>query len=253
MKKTSPTNTEVIDISFNQDKSVIAYNDESTGSQITYIEANGNIKFPVNSSKLFYQFGSLKNIEDLEFVNTSRVTDMTVMFDGCSSLLSVNLKSFDTSTVTDMTCMFYDSYNLTDINLSSFNTGNVTTMGAMFYNCCQLTNLDLSNFDISKVTIMNSMFWNCNNLQQLKINDLGTNENVEITISSIFLNCSNLTTTITIRSTKISNYCSMFLSAATRDGSLITVNYTSETEALVDKMIATKSTNSNVVKGIQVD
>lgn len=227
MKKTSPTNTEVIDISFNQDKSVIAYNDESTGSQITYIEANGNIKFPVNSSKLFYQFGSLKNIEGLEFVNTSRVTDMT--------------------------CMFYDSYNLTDINLSSFNTGNVTIMGAMFYNCCQLTNLDLSNFDISKVTIMNSMFWNCNNLQQLKINDLGTNENVEITISSIFLNCSNLTTTITIRSTKISNYGSMFLSAATCDGSLITVNYTSETEALVDKMIATKSTNSNVVKGIQVD
>lgn len=33
----------------------------------------------------------------------------------------------------------------------------------------------------------------------------------------------------------------------------IMVNYTSETSNLVDKMIKTKSSNSNVVKGIQVD
>ena len=41
----------------------------------------------------------------------------------------------------------------------------------------------------------------------------------------------------------------MFLRAATDPSSLITVNYTAETEALVDNMIATADSGSNVVKG----
>ena len=45
----------------------------------------------------------------------------------------------------------------------------------------------------------------------------------------------------------------VFYDVATKSGSKITVNYTSATSSLVDKMIATKSSNSNVVKGVQVD
>ena len=45
----------------------------------------------------------------------------------------------------------------------------------------------------------------------------------------------------------------MFGSVATKTGSKITVNYTSATSSLVDQMIATKSDDSNVVKGVQVD
>ena len=44
----------------------------------------------------------------------------------------------------------------------------------------------------------------------------------------------------------------MFKNAATATGSGITVNYTSETSSLVENMIATKSTGSNVVKGILI-
>jgi hypothetical protein len=63
-------------------------------------------------------------------------------------------------------------------------------------------------------------------------------------------------TMIIIKNPNISNYSSMFEGVAIQPGSQITVNYTSETEALVDKMIATKSSNSNVVKGklvVEVD
>ena len=45
----------------------------------------------------------------------------------------------------------------------------------------------------------------------------------------------------------------MFYGVATKSGSQFTVNYTSETSDLVDKMIATKVDTSNVVKGVQVD
>ena len=44
----------------------------------------------------------------------------------------------------------------------------------------------------------------------------------------------------------------MFNSAATASGAKITVNYTSSASTIVDSMIATKSSNSNVVKGIQL-
>ena len=66
-------------------------------------------------------------------------------------------------------------------------------------------------------------------------------------------NSTKFITSITIKNPKTTSYSTMFRDVATKNGSQITVNYTSETSELVDKMIATKSSNSNVVKGIQVD
>ena len=47
----------------------------------------------------------------------------------------------------------------------------------------------------------------------------------------------------------VNAYSYMFSSAATASGSKITVNYIASASTLVDKMIATKSSNSNVIKG----
>jgi len=44
----------------------------------------------------------------------------------------------------------------------------------------------------------------------------------------------------------------MLYNAATISPAKITVNYTAETSDLVDKMIATKSEKSNIVKGKQL-
>ncbi len=70
-------------------------------------------------------------------------------------------------------------------------------------------------------------------------------------MSGIFNGCSKLNTTITITGTKCNNYSGMFSDAATEDGSQIVVKYTFEASDLVDKMIATKSDNSNVIKASQ--
>ena len=56
-----------------------------------------------------------------------------------------------------------------------------------------------------------------------------------------------LTATITIRG-NVTEYDHMLTSAATRKGK-ITLNYTAETESIVDEMIKTKSKKGNVVKG----
>lgn len=44
----------------------------------------------------------------------------------------------------------------------------------------------------------------------------------------------------------------MFQDAAMYEGGKVTLNYTNETSDLVDKMITTKSDDSNVVKGVIV-
>ena len=113
----------------------------------------------------------------LENLNTSEVTDMSMMFEDCQRLTSLDLSSFDTQKVTTMKGMFKDCIALTTIDLSSFNTENVTDMSQMFYNCHDLTSLDLSHFNTQKVTDMTRMFSDCWALTDLDLGSFNT-ENV---------------------------------------------------------------------------
>ena len=68
----------------------------------------------------------------------------------------------------------------------------------------------------------------------------------------MFINCYSVVATITIRNSNVNDYSSMFSNAAIYSGAKIIVNYTSNTSSIVDNMIATKSSNSNVIKGNQI-
>ena len=67
----------------------------------------------------------------------------------------------------------------------------------------------------------------------------------------MFFNSPNAKASLNIYSNP-SDYTSAFDNAATASGSGITVNYSSATTN-TDAIIATKSSNSNVVKGVQLD
>ena len=101
--------------------------------------------------------------------NTSKVTDMSLMFSDCSGLTSLDVSSFDTSNVTNMGFMFYGCRSLTSLNLSNFDTTNVTDMHSMFANCGGLTSLDLSGWVISDATNTNDMFSGCGELNKIKM------------------------------------------------------------------------------------
>ena len=58
-----------------------------------------------------------------------------------------------------MSGMFYNCSSLISIDLSSFNTSNVKNMGGMFYKCSSLTSIDLSSFNTSKVNDMRWMYF----------------------------------------------------------------------------------------------
>ena len=202
---------------------------------------------------MFYQCFSLKSL-DLSSFNTANVTAMEYMFYVCSSLTSLDLSSFNTAKVTDMGTMFYGCSSLISLDLSNFNTANVTDMSSMFDSCSSLISLDLSSFNTANVTNMGGMFRRCSSLEKLNLSNFNTSK-VEFYNkydNSIFQLCPKLQTEITIMNPNVTeeNYKNMFDRAATEPNAKIIVNYTSETETLVDNMIKTKSSNSNVVKGI---
>jgi len=182
------------DVSHMKDKSVMAYiEDDGTGNDTykLHIQAKDKIYTNQDSSYLFNGFKNLTKITGMGYVDTSKTTSMYSMFNGCSSLTSLDVSSFDTSNVTDMGSMFSGCSSLTSLDLSHFDTSNVTTMGSMFSNCSSLTNLDLSNFDTSNVTNMRSMFWECSSLTNLDLSNFDTSNVTNM--YSTFSGCSSLT------------------------------------------------------------
>ena len=204
-----------------------------------------------NMSNMFSSCSSLPNL-DLSNFNTSNVTNMRWMFERCSSLTSLDLSSFNTISVTTMASMFFGCSSLTSLDLSNFNTSNATSMESMFSVCSSLTSLDLSSFNTSNATSMDSMFSSCSSLPNLDLSNFNTS-NVT-SMGSMFFGCSKLQTQINIMNPNMAadNYKYMFYNAATDPNAKITVNYIAAASTLVDNMIATKSSNSNVVKGNQI-
>ena len=214
-----------------------------------------------NTSEVIYMgnmFDGCRSLTNLDIrnFNTSNVTNMAAMFEDCSALAELDLSRFNTSSVIDMGWMFLGCQKLTSLDLSSFNTVNVTNMESIFSGCSSLTNLDLSNFNTSNVTDMGGMFNGCSSLEVINLDNLNM-ENVinfrAIALSGnkegMFQGCTKLSTTINIVSNVATNYGNMFYGAATSEGASIIVNYIADASDLVDNMIATKSSNSNIIKG----
>ena len=161
------------------------------------MENFGALNFDTSEvTNMFYLFdgcSSLKQIEDLDHFDTSNVTDMYGMFYTCKSLTSLDLSSFDTSKVNyKLDYMFRDCKNLTELDLSSFDTSNVISMYNMFSGCSNLKTLVLGeNFKTGNVTKMEGMFFGCEKLKSLDLSSFDTSK-VE-NMQAMFDNCFSLT------------------------------------------------------------
>ena len=176
--------------------------------------------------------------------------DCNYMFNNCNSLTSLDLSNFDTSKVTSMGSMFRDCYYLTSLNVSNWSTTNVTNMNQMFQSCESLTSLDVSNFDTSNVTDMSWMFFNCNKLTSLDLSKWNTSNVIDMSV--MFANTYSLSGSIIIMNPNTTNYDEMFINCSTEIGTKFIVNYKSGCQTMAQNMVNTKSSNSNVILGVQV-
>lgn len=172
---------------------------------------------PKDCGAWFWFFEALTTIEHLDYLNTSEVDDMRLMFSSCASLETLDLSSFNTekvkymyamfdgaknlrsiklpkgfigSSVTDLNATFKGCESLTELDLSGSNSENVKDMKAMFYGCRALSKLDLTDFKTGQVTTMENMFCICSTLETLDVSSFNT-ENVT-NMLGMFNNCSSL-------------------------------------------------------------
>ena len=186
------TATKSWDISEAGDGSVMAYvEDDGTGNSTYKVTIGGKGGIIANESMIGY-FGEFRNVTsiDLSALDTSEVTDMSIMFARCSILTSLDLSKFDTSKVTNMSAMFSKCSSLTSLDLSKFDTSQVTDMSSMFCWCNGLTSLDVSKFDTSKVTNMSGMFSICRSLTSLDVSNFDTSNVTDM--SGMFGTCMSL-------------------------------------------------------------
>ena len=112
------------------------------------------------------------------------------MFKGLTSIKEIDLSKLDTSLITDMTLMFCDCINLEKVTFGNKTISSITSMDCMFKNCINLTVIDLSIFDTSLVTIMKETFCHCQSLQSIDVSKFNTS-NVE-NMYDMFAYCYNL-------------------------------------------------------------
>ena len=100
------------------------------------------------------------NIYDLNFIDTSKITDMSLLFINC--MHNFDVSNWDVSNVTNMEFMFYKCSMFTGKGLENLDVSKVEDMRYMFYNCKNF-NCDLSNWDMSNVKNAGYMFYCCKN------------------------------------------------------------------------------------------
>lgn len=230
-----------------------------------YIIADGLIYANENASYYFNMI-NLNSLNNLAGIDTSYVKDADCMFYYAgynSQTFELDVTSLNTSNITNMNNMFaaagYNNRSFT-LDVSNFDTSNVIRMSSMFgttgYNS-KILNLDVSNFDTSNVTDMSWMFESAGHNSEefsLDVSKFDTSKVVDMSymFRQLSISSNKTKTSITIRNKNLESYDEVFSQTAYGEASIV-VNYTKETEELVDRMIATKSTGTNIIKGELVE
>ena len=129
-----------------------------------------------------------------------------MMFEGCSSLTSIDMSSFRTPDLYGLDRTFANCTNLKSLNISTLNTSKIRSgFQGTFKNCKSLESLDLSNFDLSGMITpyedpryhaymggrLEEMFYGCSSLKKLDLSNFDTSHIVSM--ENMFYNCASLT------------------------------------------------------------
>lgn len=149
------------------------YDNDNNGLYEVYIGQQGGVKANPACNSMFASMTALTNI-DLSNFYTSRVTNMSYMFEGSSKLKIIDLSTFDTTNVTNMSWMFFGCSEAEVINVSSFYTPKLKSMDKMFTFCKKVKELDVSHFDTSNVTSFSASFSTCQSLTSIDLRNFDT-------------------------------------------------------------------------------
>ena len=129
-----------------------------------------------------------KGVTDLNCIDTSKITDMSYLFDReLSKIKNINISKWDVSNVENMHSMFIYCEKFEGKGLENWDVSKVKDMSNMFHWCLKF-DCDLSGWNVSKVENMDNMFcltpftgeglekWNVSNVYNMRGMFHGCNE-----------------------------------------------------------------------------
>lgn len=122
---------------------------------------------PTTMANMFSGCESLKQIDFLEKIDTSEVTDVQWLFYHCYQLDNPAIGNWNTSKVENMTYLFYEAEGLTTLDVSNWKTDNIKKFNSAFYGCVNLTSIDTSSWVLNNVEDLYYTFKNCSNLESI--------------------------------------------------------------------------------------
>ena len=123
-----------------------------------------------NLENMFYECKSLKNIKEVEYLDTEDINNFSYMFYGCSSLTDINaLQNWNVSNGNNFSYMFWGCSSLSDIKeLQNWNVSNGNNFEAMFCRCSSLSDINaLQNWNVSNGNNFKGMFYGCSSLSDI--------------------------------------------------------------------------------------
>lgn len=160
---TNKINSAVMISNENNENKAYMYLDNTT-VYVAPERTNDILIAPLICSGMFMGLSKLVSIDFTNFIATG-LAAMSNMFSGCTKLTTLtNISGFNTSRVTDMYGVFDGCSSLTSLNLSSWNVSSVTTTQNMFNGCTNLSSIQISRWDFNKLINTTSMFNGCTKL-----------------------------------------------------------------------------------------
>ena len=185
-----------------QDVPVHAYylpNSTNGDNYDVYVIADSAIYTPKDSTGLFQGMTSLTTV-DTTNMDVSRTEDMTEMFCNCPLISDLDVSEWDVSNNKFLRCAIdsdgngsIDTYNykLTSLDVSKWNTKSATDMSYMFHGCRALTSLNVSGWNVGNVSLFTNLFAFCNSLTSFDVEGWDTSK--AINMNYMFCECVLLT------------------------------------------------------------
>ena len=139
-----------------------------------FVEVNkNNISLVINgkNSKLVEEYRLNKGKNIVSIIIKKDLIDLGSMFDGCTTLKDFEeLRYLNTEKVTNFSNIFSGHVNLNNIEpIKNWNVSNGIDFSFMFSSCCCLSDLKpLQNWDVSKGENFESIFFRCGSLENLE-------------------------------------------------------------------------------------
>ena len=114
-----------------------------------------NLSKATNISAMFRDCYKLKGDLDLEnFAISTQCTNVAGIFYNCSKIYSISIKGWNLSNVTSVSVMFQGCVSMMSLNMQNLTpiTSTCTNASQLFYNCYALNELILTNWNFSGIT-----------------------------------------------------------------------------------------------------